>query len=128
MRAADCDKLELEIIRGQGAGEGVTNETEFLLSSEAEKVFLCYCADKTQEVRWSFNNGSKIPRVGPNNNKGHPHSGIYTRLLRKRKQGDRLHITKQATPLEFVGIYLCESVKSKTSISISIKGAVIVCV
>ena len=118
--AANCDKLVLRL------NGGATKKTEFSLPEKQNTKIRCYCADKTQVVKWYYNS-SRI-EVPPQDTQGNEQ--VFTRERDDPLDGTILTISRDASPLDYAGAYRCQSidVNNKTSINITIvvKGNLIV--
>ena len=111
---AECDNLLLAL----NGDDRDYNQTEFSLPPrERKRKIKCGCSDLTQMVKWYFNNGTEVP---PQADKSQVQ--VYSETRMREKEGSNLFIPKEASPLEYVGVYRCESDGSNTSITIVVKG------
>ena len=111
---AECDNLLLAL------NGDVYNQTEFLIPPNVRnRKIRCGCSDSTHTVKWFFNNGTEVP---PLENKSQ--TQVYSKVRAKAKEGSNLLIPRDASPLEYVGGYRCESDGSNASTNIVVKGIV----
>ena len=111
MLSAECDNLLLFV------GGKSYNQTEFFYPPGVRRKIWCGCSDETQTVKWFFNNGTEVP---PQESKS-PRQ-VFSKVRGKALEGTNLLISKEASTLEYVGGYRCESDSGSASINIVIKG------